>query len=344
MLKKIRTSGFKCFDNEELLLRKFTLLTGVNSAGKSSLIQSILFLLQQKDRGQNPLNGKCVRLGLLQDIRNVITNAKTIEIAVENEGGDICKVCMDTEGMCEIQNEEFLQEIDFVYLSAERIGVKDIYQQNLTNEYRIGIHGEYSFDYLSRERMSELPESVFRFPGTGANLGNQVDYWLDYITGYRITAEQVTGTEVVKVSYRKSVNGSRETKPYHIGTGVSYVANIVIAALSCKQGSLFVVENPEIHLHPGAQSKLLEFLCYLSARGLQIIVETHSDHMFNGLRKNVKKKVISVGQVGVYFFKLDENDLSRPVFIELDENGSVRNHEKGLFDQFDNDLDELLGL
>ena len=251
---------------------------------------------------------------------------------------------MDTEGMCEIQNEEFLQEIDFVYLSAERIGVKDIYQQNLTNEYRIGIHGEYSFDYLSRERMSELPESVFRFPGTGANLGNQVDYWLDYITGYRITAEQVTGTEVVKVSYRKSVNGSRETKPYHIGTGVSYVANIVIAALSCKQGSLFVVENPEIHLHPGAQSKLLEFLCYLSARGLQIIVETHSDHMFNGLRKNVKKKVISVGQVGVYFFKLDENDLSRPVFIELDENGSVRNHEKGLFDQFDNDLDELLGL
>ena len=50
MLKKIRTSGFKCFDNEELLLRKFTLLTGVNSAGKSSLIQSILFLLQQKDR------------------------------------------------------------------------------------------------------------------------------------------------------------------------------------------------------------------------------------------------------------------------------------------------------
>ena len=344
MLKKIKINGFKCFDNEEILLKNFTLLTGVNSSGKSSLIQSILFLLQQKEKGQNPLNGKYVRLGLIQDIRNTITNSKAIEITVENETGDICKVSLNTDGKCEIKKDKVLDDVDFVYLSAERVGVEDVYQQNLTNEYRIGIHGEYYFDYLSQERMNEFAEPAFRFPGTGANLGNQVDSWLNYITGYYVTSEQVAGTEVVKVSYRKSINGSREAKPHHVGTGVSYVANIITAALSCKQGSLFIVENPEIHLHPGAQSKLLEFFCYLSARGLQVIVETHSDHLFNGLRKNVKRKVISVEQVGVYFLKLDENYLSRPVLIRLDENGSVGNHEKGLFDQFDKDLDDLLGL
>lgn len=344
MLKKVRISGFKCFDQEEILLNNFTLLTGVNSAGKSSLIQSVLFLLQQKERGQNPLNGKYVRLGLIQDVRNTLTNARTIKIEVEKENGDICRTSLNTEGECKVENEEFLSDIDFIYLSAERIGAEDVYQQNLTNEYRIGIHGEYVFDYLSQERMNELAEPDFRLPGTGANLGNQVDYWLNYITGYYVTAERITGTEVVKVSYRKSINGSREVKPHHVGTGVSYVANIIAAALSCKKGSLFIVENPEIHLHPGAQSKLLEFFCYLSARGLQIIVETHSDHIFNGLRKNVKKGVVAVEQISVYFFKLDENDLSKPVFIRLDENGGVKNHERGLFDQFDEDLDDLLGL
>ena len=241
MLKKIRINGFKCFDNEEILLKNFTLLTGVNSSGKSSLIQSILFLLQQKEKGQNPLNGKYVRLGLIQDIRNTIMNSKTIEIAVENETGDVCKVCLDTGGKCEIKNDEILCDVDFVYLSAERVGAEDVYQQNLTDEYRIGIHGEYSFDHLSQERMSELADPAFRFPGTGANLGNQVDYWLNYITGYYVTSEQVAGTEVVKVSYRKSVNGSREAKPHHVGTGVSYVANIIIAALSCKQDRKSVV-------------------------------------------------------------------------------------------------------
>lgn len=138
MLKKIRINGFKCFDNEEILLKNFTLLTGVNSSGKSSLIQSILFLLQQKEKGQNPLNGKYVRLGLIQDIRNTIMNSKTIEIAVENETGDVCKVCLDTGGKCEIKNDEILCDVDFVYLSAERVGAEDVYQQNLTDEYRIG--------------------------------------------------------------------------------------------------------------------------------------------------------------------------------------------------------------
>ena len=105
-----------------------------------------------------------------------------------------------------------------------------------------------------------------------------------------------------------------------------------------------MVENPEIHLHPGAQSKLLEFFCYLAEKGLQVIIETHSDHMFNGVRKHMKKGTISKANVAIYYFIQDSSHLSRPVLIQVDENGVVRNQEKGLFDQFDEDLDELLGL
>ena len=123
------------------------------------------------------------------------------------------------------------------------------------------------------------------------------------------------------------------------------MANVIISALSCRKDSLFVIENPEIHLHPKAQSKLLDFFCFLAARGLQVIIETHSDHIFNGLRKNIKMGRISERDSNIYFFRQDEN-LNRYTYskISVSKDGVVRNHEKGLFDQFDEDLDELLGL
>ena len=342
MLSKLRIQGFKCFDNEELKLGNLTLFTGINSAGKSSALQALLLLMQQEENGKSPFNGKYVRLGLLKDVKNWITNPK--EICVEGiYNQKQCNLCVDMDEQVQINGMDELQK-DVIYLSAERIGVEDIYRQNLMNEYRIGIHGEYTFDYLSTERLNVLCEPEFAVEKTGMNLGNQVDYWLNYIMGYFVTAERISGTEVVRVSYRRGESGSRELKPCHVGTGVSYVANVITAALSCKKESIFVVENPEIHLHPGAQSRLLEFFCYLAEKGLQIIIETHSDHMFNGVRKHIKKKKITTQKTSIYYFIQDENHLSKPIAIKVDENGIVKNQEKGLFDQFDEDLDELLGL
>ena len=129
---------------------------------------------------------------------------------------------------------------------------------------------------------------------------------------YRIydNVREDTGNEIVKVAYRQSRGGNREIKPNHVGTGISYVANVIISALSCRKDSLFVIENPEIHLHPKAQSKLLDFFCFLAARGLQVIIETHSDHIFNGLRKNIKMGRISERDSNIYFFRQDENLIS----------------------------------
>lgn len=346
MLSRISIEGFKCFDKTELALGKMNLLTGTNSSGKSSFIQSLLLLMQQTEQGKNPLNGKYTHLGLWQDVKNSITNPRRIKISAV-EQGDIQEHCtfeFDMDSFRVFSGKKFLAKKDFVYLSAERVGAEDVYQQNLTDEYRIGIHGEYAFDYLSLERMNGLREPYFLYPDVGVNLGNQVDYWLDYITGYVITSERIPGTEIVKVSYRQSRGGNREIKPNHVGTGISYVANVIISALSCRKDSLFVIENPEIHLHPKAQSKMLDFFCFLAARGLQIIVETHSDHIFNGLRKNIKMNRISDSDSKIYFFRQDDNLISTPVKILINKDGVIRNHEKGLFDQFDEDLDELLGL
>jgi len=80
MLNSIHIKGFKCFDSVQLMLKNLTLLTGVNSSGKSSFIQSILLLMQQKDKGKSPINGKFVHLGLMREIKNWNTNPKNIQI------------------------------------------------------------------------------------------------------------------------------------------------------------------------------------------------------------------------------------------------------------------------
>ena len=104
------------------------------------------------------------------------------------------------------------------------------------------------------------------------------------------------------------------------------------------------IGNPEIHLHPGAQSRFVDFLAYLSNLGLQVILETHSDHIYNGLRKNIKKKTILLGKTAVYFLELDQAMQTKVYKIKLNEQGAEEDHPYGLFDQFDDDLDELLGM
>ncbi len=135
--------------------------------------------------------------------------------------------------------------------------------------------------------------------------GGQVDYWLNRILGYRVSAEEIPGTELIRVAYSSREIG-RNIRPKNVGTGVSYIAEIIIAAFSCKRGDMPVIENPEIHLHPSGQSELVEFLVFLAHKGLQVVMETHSDHIFNGLRRCVGRDRTAGENVRIYFFRQDE--------------------------------------
>lgn len=118
---------------------------------------------------------------------------------------------------------------------------------------------------------------------------------------------------------------------------------MIISALSCKKGDVLIIENPEIHLHPSAQTEFVLFLTHLAKCGIQIIVETHSDHIFNGVRTSVHKDYIDKEDVSIYFFQKKENGCSEPVLIELNDEGKVLNQKEGLFDQIKKDLDVILG-
>lgn len=348
MLEEIEVRGFKCIDDIKIEFKNLNLLTGKNSSGKSTLIQSILLGMQEynQEKYNNPLNNQYIKLGEFNDIKNSIIGSKQIDINFKlSENTKINnKIYVDAQNKVVLERiQDNIESPKILYISANRTGVLDFYEKNLSGLTEIGIHCEYAFDYLSKNKDFEIKEKEFiKEKETVPTLGHQVNYWLSYIMGYEVVSEIIEDVNVVRVRYINK-KSNKLLRPQHVGTGVSYIAQIIIASLSCKKGDILVVENPEIHLHPKAQSKTIEFLSFLADKGLQIIIETHSDHIFNGLRKAVNNKKIKANQSQIYFFEKDEKEITNPVKIEIKENGTIENPRKGLFDQFDEDLDELLG-
>lgn len=342
MLNCIRIHGFKCFQEAEIRFSNFTLLAGKNSTGKSTVIQAVLALYQNS---ASSLAGKYMNIGTVNEVKNWIAGSKEIilEALYEHQGEDFFyrKIFGDEEEGRE--GTEFSDEINVRYLTADRIGVEDTYQKSLEGKEQIGVRCEYAFFYLAEHKGEEIKEKGFIYDSTSkTTLGGQVDYWLERILGYRVTAEEIQGTELIRVAYKNRELG-RDIRPKNVGTGVSYIAEIIIAALSCRRGDVLIIENAEIHLHPSGQCELMEFLIFLARKGLQVVMETHSDHVFNGLRRCVSNDRISTDKVRIYFFRQNEDKISIPVEIFLDENGHVKNQQDGLFDQIEKDLDVILG-
>ncbi len=125
------------------------------------------------------------------------------------------------------------------------------------------------------------------------------------------------------------------------------VLPVVVAALSCDVEGLLLVENPEAHLHPAGQAKMGRFLGQVAAAGVQVVVETHSDHVLNGVRRAVKDGMLQASGVALHFFRsrsdAAEAGTSQVISPEIDEEGNIDEWPEGFFDQFDKDMSYLAG-
>ncbi|MDO4330957.1 MAG: AAA family ATPase [Lachnospiraceae bacterium] len=328
MIQSIEIQGLKCFDKVQLTFSGFTLLAGRNSTGKSTVIQAILAMFQES---ASSLAGPYMNIGTVSEVKNRIAGSKEIDLEIryeyQGEQFQFGKKFLDDKREVHRGNV-FPESMKVLYLTADRIGVQDTYDKSLKDTEDIGIRCEYAFYYLCEHARDKLKESDFIYDHTAKlTFGGQVDYWLNRILGYRVTAEQIAGTELIRVAYSNEVLG-RDIRPKNVGTGVSYIAEIIIAALSCRKGDLLIIENPEIHLHPSGQAEFISFVVFLAKQGLQVMMETHSDHIYNGLRRCISSDVIDADQVRVYFFEQDAFQNSIPVRICLDEDGHVENQQK----------------
>jgi len=381
-MQKIIVKNFKCFEEQEFNLKDLTILAGANGSGKSTLIQTILLLRQSIENDRVPiqyrkrlyLNDYYFEGGVSSDI--LYANAKEDKISFEfivKEGiSELfeCKINKDEPRVLEIENfqnnrdesKKFHRENrlkiygNFDFISADRFGPKLTYEVSNTRKVKVGKYGEFTPFVLNEFKNELIRDSRVYFDQESQkthSLLTEVNSWLSYILdGMKIKTEVL---ESVNLSLLKLTNYPESEldfkSPMNMPYGASYVLSIIVSCLSKKiipnhighSGALVVIENPEAHLHPSAQSKLGQFLTIIANSGVQIIIETHSDHIINGVRIAVKRGLINNNQIIFNSFSkgdsLGENIVEE---INIDVNGKLNKWPKGFFDQYENDMMELL--
>lgn len=379
MISTIRIERFKCFEDVVIDFGKISLLAGSNGAGKSTVIQSILLLRQaylsgnlEGDRLQ--LNGDLINIGTAKDAlfggSQEDSISFTIYFSQYSDEEYRYEFYYDKENPYQHFMNRVLHNLPlhlskriktieplftpsvgpfaprFSYLMAERLGPRLTYPMSSLpdNEAHVGIQGEFTAYCLAKFGNDPIINKGMALKNDeekmNITLSQQTQLWMRQIMpGLAFNVEPITKADMVRLELKIYGERTDYLRPTNMGFGISYSLPIVVAGLMAEPGTMLIVENPEAHLHPSAQSNIAQFLSRVANNNVQVIIETHSDHVLNGLRLAVKNKIIDDEHVNLLYFlhneKLGRNTVEKP---EIAKDGGIDHWPEGFFDQFEKDL------
>ena len=242
------------------------------------------------------------------------------------------------------QNAGFLADLEFVleqklqnvyYLGPLRAFPERVYTWSGGQPLDMGEAGESVVDALLAAR--QKGQMIGRGRGRRRlTLGAYVAKWLKdlgLIHDFRV--EPVAeGSRLFEVRVRKSPKAA-EVLLTDVGFGVSQILPVLALCFYVPEGSTVILEQPEIHLHPSVQAGLADvFIDAWERRKVQVIVESHSEHLLRRLQRRIAEKKLSQDNVGLYFCK-EEDGVSRLDSLEIDLFGNISNWPQDFFgDQF----------
>lgn len=380
MITRITLKNFKIFEDEPFDLAPLTLFTGINGMGKSSVIQSLLLLKQsymsnklQYEKTVELDNNSFVDLENCEELCNKKASPKVVEITVENSDQKSYTWSIDASipkdkkaqfnfSGDESYKEEALFKESFQYLTAERIGPRKSYDKIVTTKTyntTLGIQGEKtpSFIQATISENTEIGIDALMHPSLKVMerspldnpklLYTNINAWLGDILGRPISAKvSDEGKDKVRLTFSIKGGQGEDFSALQVGFGFSFSLPVIVAPLIAKPGDLIIIENPEAHLHPSAQSKIGMLLALAAQNGVQVILETHSDHVINGIRVMVKGHEV-YGKVEsdipkIHFFHQHENEVGRRV-LTVGPTGKLSGWPKGFFDEWEKNLRTLIG-
>ncbi len=376
MLTRLDIEHFKCFELLRLPLAPLTLLSGSNASGKSSALQALVLLHQTMREHEWStrlmLNGDAVRLGTVADVVDKVHGRRTIGLGVADGGlryhwtfsGERSEMSMTVERVViqELASEQpqmlryllpskindevpsvALRLRGLTYITAERVGPREVYPlEDRQTATVVGPAAEHAISVLFWGREEQVLPLLVLDDSPPTRLRQVEARMRRFFPGCALTVQQVPQANAVTLGLRTS-DDTDFHRPIHVGFGLTQVLPIVVAALSAAEGDILLIENPEVHLHPAGQAQMGQFLSEVAKAGAQVILETHSDHILNGIRRAVKAGWLTPEQTAIHFFRPRGKDGEQVISPQLDVSGNIDTWPVGFFDQFDKDMNHFAG-
>lgn len=327
MIHEIHLDGFKSFYDEYIQFKGLTMLTGLNSSGKSTILQAIAMAekLRSSSSKQFLLRGH----GGIKELINHSTDKFCIEITADGYS-----VCMSSNPVETAVEGEMTDNI--FSLEAGRIGGENaISIYNESSE--IGTKGENVLKCIDTYSDRIIYPALQHRQSEGTTFGYNLKAWLGIISpgvSFNYSVQEMADSSFPTFDNHRSAN---------VGFGLSYTLPVIAILLraSLLPNSIVLLENPEAHLHPKGQTEMGKLIASAVDAGVQVVVETHSDHLFEGIRLYTKENGSFADKFIGYW--IDRNEYSTSYPIEINHNGKLKGRTpKGFFDQFEINALKLL--
>lgn len=368
MLEFVHIQNLKTLQDASFELGQLSIFSGLNGMGKSTLIQSLLLLRQSFTSRMLPakgllLNGDLLEMGVGSDAFSQSSDDDTLELLLTWNGLKPQKFLFHYEPDSDmlplhepLSGFDFEQKSlfngNFQYLAAERITPRTSYR---VSEYQVkslrslGVTGEYTAHFIAAFGSEPIQLSKLQHHKAASSwLLDNLEAWMSEVTpGVRVRAQVQPQLNVASLGFA-FIQGNAITndfKPQNVGFGLTYVLPVVTALLAARPGDLVIVENPESHLHPAGQAVLGRMMALAASSGVQVLAETHSDHVLNGIRVSVKNGEIEPENVGLFFLEREGSESVHASHVRhprLDKNGGIDVWPSGFFDEWEKQLDQLL--
>lgn len=357
MISNVELKNIKCFSNVKFNFSNVTVFCGANSAGKSTALQALLLLRQNHNcnklaSGKLSLVGEYFSVGHVRDLISHSPIGEFLSISID----DLCfssnlKKAKADEYYIELDSTPNLSHdffsSDFHYLSAYRLSPQNSYDTNFeTDNFDLGIYGQFAISALVRygdmpapninlarkicSAPDDEPERPISLSVAFKEAMKLISSDFDIVANSHLNLDKVSNTFSAGAT-------ANQVRPVNTGFGISNVIPIVLGALCTRESGYLIVENPEVHLHPAAQSALASFLALAATCGVQVILETHSDHIVNGIRVFVKENKISSQFVTINSVRATKSGrITTEILISDD--GGLSDTDEGFFDQAEKDL------
>lgn len=365
MHKQISINNFKCFSEKtDINLSNINVCLGSNSVGKSSVIQGCILIRQIYEKALKIMETKPtsveiqlndeygLQLGDSEHIKSskkmedIVLGIDDLEFVLSSISGNpyemIASIPKDVD---ELKSMKGLFADNFYYLNAERLGPRNYQTIDAKVVNGCGVHGENTNHFLSKmSTMKVAEERCFNLDEAKKvnTVAKQVEYWMNYIIpGINILPGDIMDLRLSKIQFQQTTLDTDFLSPYSFGFGISYVLPIILTGLVAENDSVFLVENPEAHLHPMGQSHIGYFLAMMAFSGIQVIVETHSEHVLNGIRIAALKQKQVPDNISFNFFSIHnegEKITHRVEKVLLSERMDIQSWPEGFMDQEEQDL------